>query len=510
MRMKSRCASRAVMMAALCISCPVISGSAAAADDAKITAIKAKRILPATGPAIENGVVLIAGGKITAIGVGLDIPSDATLFDFGDAVVTPGLIDANCTIGFDMAVSQRTGFYSETAKNSVDPAPLNAPTKSKSLWAEILAHAETSKDLTHVACDGDDNHACDVCGATCGGGAWLAAQQQLAAAESIPFYASWAEHASEVTPHYRVVDSVNFYSSDFKRLIRGGVTTVFIAPDSGSVIGTRGAIVKTGGPMKSRIVREADAVKASMGEDPSQRGGGNQLPPAYGPAPTFMTRRPTTRMGVEFVFRKAFYDADRAGRGLPISGADHPPLAAVSTLQLIRKGEVPLRIQARKQHDIFEAIRLSREFNIPFILEEATEGYLCLPELKASKTPVIYGPIFMDATGWRRSTGEADEPRLNAPKQLFDAGIPFALAAQERRDEEGLVRQGMFATMYGLSADEALKAITSTPASLLKLDGFGSLATGSSADIVVWTGDPFSPTSRAKWVMIGGQVVLDE
>ena len=111
--------------------------------------------------------------------------------------------------------------------------------------------------------------------------------------------------------------------------------------------------------------------------------------------------------------------------------------------------------------------------------EEATEAYRCLPQLKAAGVPVIFGPLYMTAEGFRGLTDEVSNPRLNSPRQLAEAGIEFALTAQELRDEEGLVRQGMIAMQNGLSAEQALRAITATPAALLGLSGqLGVVAPG--------------------------------
>jgi imidazolonepropionase-like amidohydrolase len=215
-------------------------------------------------------------------------------------------------------------------------------------------------------------------------------------------------------------------------------------------------------------------------------------------------------MGVEWVFRKAFYDARAFAEGRTPSGADTPPRAALPILNDILSGAVPLRIQARTQKDILSAVRLTDEFGLKFTLEEGTEAYLCLPELKKAGVPVIYGPIYMSAEGFRARTGETDEPRLNAPRRLLDAGIPLALSAQEFRDEEGLGRQAMFAARYGLSTEEALRSITATPARLLGLDAeFGTLSTNAPADLVIWSGEPLDPASRVEAVMIGGRFVYE-
>ncbi len=452
----------------------------AGADKPQVIVIKAARIHTVSGDPIEGGMIVIRDGRIEAVGRELAIPTGARVLDLAGSVVTPGLIDACCAVDCEVMEEASGGVYL-----SAQP----------SFWNRLADRVQHQRDNPeHVGTplfDDLPTFAGDL-------------------AFTIPASATWSEEVSEVTPHRRVIDSINLLSHDFARLMKGGVTTVYVSADSTNVIGSRGAIVKTAGPLANRIVRPADAVKATMGGDPSQRGQSNVLPPPYGPAPSFHTRRPTTRMGVDWVFRKSFYDARRARAGLELHGADMPPSQAIPVLQDILDGKVPLRIQARMQHDIFSALRLADEFNLKFTLEEATEAYRCLPQLKAVGVPVIFGPIFMTPTGYRGLTDEVKRARLNSPKQIADAGIELALTAQEMRDEEGLVRQGMVAVQNGLPADKALRAITSTPAAMLGLASeLGTVTPGARADLVVWSAEPFDATSRPLVVLIDGRIVYD-
>lgn len=56
-------------------------------------------VLTITHGTIERGTVLMAGGKITAVGAGLTIPPGAQIIDATGKVVMPGLIDAHCHTG---------------------------------------------------------------------------------------------------------------------------------------------------------------------------------------------------------------------------------------------------------------------------------------------------------------------------------------------------------------------------------------------------------------------------
>ncbi|MGD8451116.1 MAG: amidohydrolase family protein [Phycisphaerae bacterium] len=460
----------------------LICAPAASADDAKVVVIKAARLYTGEGAPITNGLVIVRDGQIVAAGADLAIPEGAQVIDLPEGVITPGLIDACCTV--DSEVKQQ-------ATDSLHGV------ERYSFWRAI-GEIEPP-DPNGPSLPGDSEFPVGPIAAT------------RALAPAIDPGISWAEHASEVTPHRLMADSLNLYSNDFRRLLRGGVTTVYVAPDTADVIGARGVVVKTAGLRSQRIVQREAAVTASLGGDPSYRGAGNNLPPRYGPDPNIHTRRPTTRMGVDWVFRKAFYDAKATRDGRAPSGADAPPAEAVPVLLDLLDGKVPLRIHARQQNDIFSALRLAREFGLRFTLEEATEVYRCLPQLHDAGVPVIFGPLYMNATGWRHYSGEARHPHLDTPVEFVESGIEFALTAQELRDEEGLARQAMFAVRHGLKPEQALQAVTATPA---KLIGFpqrlGVLTPGADADLVVWNAEPFTATSRPLLVMINGQVVLKD
>ncbi len=482
--------SNAKWTAALLAAALMAGGLSASATAADATVIKAARVLTATGATFAPGMVLVQDGKIVAVGAALDVPDGAAVIDLPHGVLTPGLVEACGVLDFEVQQSARS--YARAM-----PA--------YSFW-EAIGHIEQhDEDEPSLPMGSAPEDFCPMPHGPAGAEAALAPNRAV--------FEAMTANASEVTPHRLVMDAVNLFSNDFKRLARNGVTTVYVSPHSGNVIGARGAIVKTAGPLSQRVVQRAAAVKASLGGDPSYRGRPNYLPPTYGPLPTFHTRRPTTRMGVDLVFRKAFYDAQRSRQGIPLHGADMPPAEAIPVLLDVLDGDVPLRIQARMQHDIYSALRLAREFGLRFTLEEATEAYRALPVLAEADVPVIYGPIFIEPSGWRASYYARDEvkrPRLNTPKQLADAGVTFALTAQEMRDEQGLVRQGMMATRFGLSTGDALRAITATPAELIGLgQQVGTLRPGAVADLVVWNEDPFEATSRPLLVLINGEVVHD-
>ena len=425
-------------------------------------AIKAQTVYIGNGQTIDNGVVLIQDGRIRAVGNEVVIPEGTSVIEIDGGCVTPGLIDANARLE----------------------------------QADLIAATRERPDHTMHVDDGDDgDHGDDPAGT-----ADLAVGVRTSVVVS--------EQSSEVVPHTRVLDSLNLRSSDFDRLARGGVTTVYASPDASSVIGPRGAVLHTAGPIDRRVLVPAAAVKATIGSEPSMLETYNQRP--YRSSVSLYARRPQSRMGLTWVFRKAFYDAIRRGEGREAYGADTSSPESSAVLRDVLEGRVPLRIQARIQQDIHTALRLTEEFKLSFSLEEATEAYRCIDQLQARSVPVIFGPIYEHPRGVRARTSESRRSRYYTFQALIEAGIPTALSAQEMREESGLARQVMYAMRFGVDPDDALQAVTQTPAQLLGLDGeLGTVQSGKRADLVVWRGRPFTATSMAVVVLIDGEVVVD-
>jgi imidazolonepropionase-like amidohydrolase len=450
--------------------------------------VKGVTIHVGNGEVIDNGVVVIRDGRIAQVGANLAIPPGAKVIELSGGSLTPGLIDANAAL----EPTNRMMVDRRNARQVVADL-FHGDHKDHKHEAVGCCGSKCSRQLQHAS-----GEKCKQCGFP----------DTLPMAVGVRRSAMTVEHSSEVIPQTHVIDSVNLRSPDFDRLVGGGVTTVFVAPDSAAVISSQGAIVRTAGPLNARIVRETDAVMAAMGTDPSWRGFGNRQP--FRQFVNFYSRRPTTRMGVAWVFRKAMYDTERFEKGAVVYGADAPTEPAMKELRHVLSGEIPLRIQARMQHDILAAHRLADEFGLKFTLIEATEAHRCLDELKKAKTPVVYGPVYIDAPGMRRYSSEVDHARLHTLKELLRAGIPTALTANELRDEDGLARQAMYARRFGVSLADVTRCVTETPAKLLGIaDEVGTVTSGKRADLVLWNGEPFDGSSKPIVVIAGGEIVVD-
>ncbi len=311
------------------------------------------------------------------------------------------------------------------------------------------------------------------------------------------------EQSTEVQPHRAIADSIDPFDVRWQRLAASGVTTAYVAPLERNVIGGLGLALKTAGKadVAARTVAGRGYVTGAIGSLPSS---GNS--PAFSRPTSFYNRRPTTRMGVEWEWRKAFFDAVAAKR-LPereFPGAEH--------LRKVLAGELGLYITAWTTQDIRTAIFLKEELEregfgkVQLVLEAAAEAHREPKLLVRSGAAVILPPF--PAQG--RTQDQAFMP-LELPKLLADLGVTFALSAHDARDPEArLAAQAGFAVRGGLGFEQALAAVTLNPARILGIDGrVGSVEVGKDADLVLWNGQPFEATSGIVGVLVDGALVVD-
>ena len=93
--------SRFATVTLLFLACML--ASAQTARDGNVLVVQGARILPITAPPIAQGVLVIKGGKIVAVGeVGkLQIPAGARIQDATGKVIMPGIVDSHSHIGID-------------------------------------------------------------------------------------------------------------------------------------------------------------------------------------------------------------------------------------------------------------------------------------------------------------------------------------------------------------------------------------------------------------------------
>jgi len=82
-------------------------------------AIKGGKILTITDGTIEEGTILIDGGKIVDVGADVAVPAGAEVIDASGMVVMPGLVEAHCHIGI---WEETVGWAGSDGNERTDPA----------------------------------------------------------------------------------------------------------------------------------------------------------------------------------------------------------------------------------------------------------------------------------------------------------------------------------------------------------------------------------------------------
>src|SRR6202789_4048607 len=82
-------------------------------------AITHARVVPVSGPVIEDGTVVVAKGLIQGVGTSVTIPPEAWVIDGKGLTVYPGLIDAGTTVG----IAEENGTDSSRPKGGASGPP---------------------------------------------------------------------------------------------------------------------------------------------------------------------------------------------------------------------------------------------------------------------------------------------------------------------------------------------------------------------------------------------------
>lgn len=85
--------------------------------------LKAARLFDGvSGKMMDDGMVIVEGRKITAVGRDLDVPDGAEVIDLGDATLLPGFIDAHVHLSMEMHDNFYKDFYEHTFRFPAEQA----------------------------------------------------------------------------------------------------------------------------------------------------------------------------------------------------------------------------------------------------------------------------------------------------------------------------------------------------------------------------------------------------
>ena len=305
------------------------------------------------------------------------------------------------------------------------------------------------------------------------------------------------ESTDPCTPQLRAIDGVNPLDRCFAEARAGGVTTVLTGPGSANPIAGQFLALKTDGRwVDEMVVKAPAAMKFALGENPKS---------------VYNDRKetPVTRMATAAIIReelaKALEYQDKQDKADQDPDEDMPDFdAKLEALLPVLKGELPAHFHAHRADDIATAVRLSREFNLKYVIVHGTEGYKISDLLAQEGAAVITGPCLTD-----RSKPELVGQTLANPALLAKAGVRVAICTDHPETPiQYLPLCAAMAVRGGMEEEEALAAITRNPAEIAGIGHrVGTLTPGKDADIVVTQGHPFDWNGKVQAVFLEGKQV---
>ena len=295
-------------------------------------------------------------------------------------------------------------------------------------------------------------------------------------------------HGDTIAAAFNVAEGLNPASMLIPVTRIEGVTTALATPLGNLVAGQAVLIDLAGNTIEEMLVKTPVGIVADLSESGKNEAGGS-------------------RAGVADRLRRAFRDAllyER--RRADFNRAQMPPLPEsppdLEALLPMLHGQEALIANANRRSDIETALRLAREFKLKLVLAGAQEAWQIAAELARADVPVLVEPLdnipSYDALGVRYENAGL----------LAKAGVKIALLETDTHNSRNLRQEAGNAVAYGVSWEQALRAVTLSPAEIFGVaDRYGSLEAGKVANVVVWSGDPFEFTTGVEHVLIRGKEI---
>jgi imidazolonepropionase-like amidohydrolase len=302
----------------------------------------------------------------------------------------------------------------------------------------------------------------------------------------------WAEHS--VWPQ----------DPQFPRVLAGGVTTIQVLPGSANLFGGRSTVLKV---VPGRTVQDMKfpgapyGLKMACGENPKR---------------VYAQRGPSTRMGNVAGYRAAWIQAEGYRRKWDAwltekKGAAPDRDLALETLAEVLRGNILVHNHCYRADEMAQMLDIAKEFGYTIrSFHHVVEGYKIADRLAAAG---VASSVWADWGAFKMES--LDAVKANAAI-LQHAGARAIIHSDDASGAQRLNQEAAKAMAAGnalglpVTPADAIKWLTINPAWALGLeDRIGSLEPGKSADVVLWSGDPFSVYTRAEKVWIDGALRYD-
>lgn len=415
----------------------------AAAESPQVYALENARLVRVSGRVIERGTVVIRNGVIVAAGEKVQAPADAWVIDGRGLTVYPGLIDALSTWGVPGLIAA-----------SATPAPTRGGPRP-------AAPAAPATPVTPP-----------------------------------PPPARGPRDRPSNTSYLRVADQLVPAEKSIETARDGGFTTAITFPNSNIVSGEGVAFDLAG-----------------------ERAGAMVLNPAVGQYLTMKTNGftsfPGSLLGTISYIRQLLIDAERYRVARSIYSA-HPRGLARPEYDRTMEGiaESPrFLLPANRAVEIDRMLAFASEMKIKAVLYGGVEGWRSADALKRAGAPVLV------SLKWPARDKEADpadrdplrvleyrEKAPDTPAALARAGVKFAFYSDGIATPKEMLRAVKKAIDRGLTREDALRAMTLSPAEIYGLDDrIGSIDAGKIANLTVTDGDLFDEKTKVKFIFVDGR-----
>jgi imidazolonepropionase-like amidohydrolase len=305
-----------------------------------------------------------------------------------------------------------------------------------------------------------------------------------------------AQEIGQLNPNVEAVVAINPDSELIPVTRSSGVLLTLAAPYGGLMSGRSGVIQLDGWTWEDMTLKRNVALHIQW---PQSAGGGRR-----GRGGSEETAA-TPERGVE-ALRQALVDARAYGVSRK-SDPSFPRDARWESLQDVLQGKLPVIVQADDIRQIHAAVAFAQREKLKLILAGGYDAPQCTALLKQHDIPVIVGGTYRLPR--RRSDGY--DTAYAVPAALQKAGIRFCISARGRfgaSQVRNLPYHAAAAVAFGLSADEALKAMTLYPAQILGVaDRVGSLEKGKDATLFVSDGEALDTPTQILQAWISGRKV---
>ena len=179
------------------------------------------------------------------------------------------------------------------------------------------------------------------------------------------------------------------------------------------------------------------------------------------------------------------------------------PSAAEQVLYDVLLAKKPLLAYADRATDILALLKLKSLYNIELVLVGASDAVLVSKAIADANVPVMISAIDNLPNSF-----DSLHNALDNVAKLTQAGVNVIISnSGDSHNINQLRFDAGVAVANGLKATDALAAITANVADVFHLNT-GRIAVGKSADLVLWSSDPFEISTKVDAMWIKGKPML--